>query len=51
MADKENYFTVTHKDNSTILQLNGDYEVIGYIPTTTTRVCVVLLRKEEENDK
>lgn len=48
MADKENALIVKHKDNSTVLQLNGDYEVVGFIPTTATRVCVILSRKEEE---
>lgn len=51
MADKENYFTVKHKEGSTVLKLTGDYEVVGFIPTTATRVCVILSRKEvEEND-
>lgn len=50
MTDKENYFIVKHKDNSTVLQLNGDYEVIGCIPTTATRVCIVLSCKEVTED-
>lgn len=48
MTDEKTYFTVKHKDNSTVLQFNGDYEVVGFIPTTATRVCVILSRKEEE---
>ena len=47
MKDKENYFTVKHNDDSTALKLNGNYEVVGFIPTTSTRVCVILLQKED----
>ena len=50
MADNENDFIVKHKDHSTVLELSGDYEVIGFIPTTATRLCIILSRKEATED-
>lgn len=50
MANKENAFIVKHKDNNTVLQLDGDYEVVGFIPTTATRICVIISRKEVTED-
>lgn len=50
MANKENALIVKHKDKNTVLQLDGDYEVVGFIPTIETRICVILSRKEVTED-
>lgn len=50
MANKENALIVKHKDKNKVLQLDGDYEVVGFIPTTETRICVILSRKEVTED-